>query len=55
MEFRWVAGIALWTILSGPVLVGFQSYVPPGSSSKAQAVGLAWVRTARSSADHRNR
>jgi hypothetical protein len=28
MEFRWVAGLALWTILSGPVLVGVQALIP---------------------------
>jgi hypothetical protein len=32
MEFRWIAGIALWTLLMGPI-----AGVPTGSSSKAPA------------------
>jgi hypothetical protein len=28
MDFRWVAAIALWTLLSGPVLVGLRSSSP---------------------------
>ncbi|MBL8797657.1 MAG: hypothetical protein JNM56_27405 [Planctomycetia bacterium] len=28
MEFRWVAGLTLWTVLSGPVLVGVHSMMP---------------------------
>lgn len=28
MDFRWVAGIALWTMLSGPVFVRLQTAPP---------------------------
>jgi hypothetical protein len=31
MEFRWVALLALWTILSGPILGG-----PTGSASRVR-------------------
>jgi hypothetical protein len=34
MEFRWAAGIALWTLLSGPVFVGVQQIVPRAPASK---------------------
>lgn len=30
MEFRWVAAITLWTILSGPVFVDFAVSKPAG-------------------------
>jgi len=39
MEFRWVAVIALWTILSGPV------FAPP-APSRARGVTAASVRKA---------
>src|SRR5262249_42748202 len=39
MEFRWVAAIALWTILSGPV------FAPP-APSRARGVTAASVRKA---------
>jgi hypothetical protein len=29
MDFRWVAGITLWTMLSGPVFVGIQNIAAP--------------------------
>ena len=35
MDFRWAAGIALWTLLSGPVFVGVQQFVPRAPASKA--------------------
>jgi hypothetical protein len=28
MEFRWIAGITLWTMLSGPVLIHWSMAVP---------------------------
>lgn len=46
MEFRWAAGIALWTLLSGPVFVGVQQYVPRASDTKAQSVRVAWTKPA---------
>jgi hypothetical protein len=39
MEFRWVAFIALWTILSGPV------FAPP-APSRARGVTVAAARKA---------
>ena len=33
MEFRWVALIALWTLISGPILGG-----PTGTASNGKAV-----------------
>jgi hypothetical protein len=38
MNFRWVALIALWTLLAGPIFAG-----PPGKAGARQA---ARVRTA---------
>jgi hypothetical protein len=38
MECRWVVGITLWTVLSGPVFVGLS--VPP-SLPQAQNIGYA--------------
>ena len=38
MKFRWVALIALWTLLAGPIVAG-----PPGKHGARQA---AKVRTA---------
>jgi hypothetical protein len=32
MDFRWVAAIAVWTMLSGPVFVGLQSSAPVARS-----------------------
>jgi hypothetical protein len=38
MEFRWVAAIALWTILSGPVFNGKGSlYAPSPDRASAHA------------------
>jgi hypothetical protein len=32
MEFRWIAAITLWTMLSGPVLIHWSTAIPrPGS------------------------
>ncbi len=31
MQFRWVAGVALWTLLSGPVFNGKSSVFTPSS------------------------
>lgn len=45
MEFRWMAGLALWTVLSGPVLVDvvgktgrlkLAEPAPPAASRPAQ-------------------
>lgn len=39
MEFRWVAAIALWTILSGPIFNGQGSLsAPPRERVSANAV-----------------
>jgi hypothetical protein len=44
MQFRWVAGIALWTILSGPAMYGTgpapaakQTVSPPQKQVKSEA------------------
>ena len=29
IDFRWVAGIAIWTMLSGPIFTTPASYSPP--------------------------
>jgi hypothetical protein len=34
MDFRWVAGITLWTMLSGPVFVGVQQFVGRAPAAK---------------------
>jgi hypothetical protein len=38
MEFRWVAGIALWTLLSGPVFVKVQTFAPSARSRTVSSV-----------------
>ena len=43
MEFRWVAIIALWTLISGPILGG-----PSGSVTKAGKPGKASVKVVTS-------
>jgi len=47
MEFRWVAAIALWTILSGPIFNGKSSHSAP-SPDRASA------SAAKPSAPHKN-
>jgi len=44
MDFRWVAGITLWTMLSGPIFVGVQQYTHRGQDTKAQSGEPAWVK-----------
>jgi len=43
MDFRWVAGMAVWTMLSGPIFVELSAI---GRAARNQplrpAVGLAW-------------
>ena len=38
MEFRWIAAITLWTMLSGPVLVHWSSVIPRPSAEPARPV-----------------
>jgi hypothetical protein len=52
MEFRWVAGITLWTILSGPVFVGVQQYAPQVSATKAQTGATNWTKVVRVPSEH---
>lgn len=33
LEFRWVAALALWTIISGPIFVRLSAVTPPAPSS----------------------
>ena len=37
MDFRWVAGIALWTMLSGPVFVRWQTAPPTPAGAVVSA------------------
>jgi hypothetical protein len=44
MEFRWVAAIAVWTILSGPIFNGKGSlYAPSPDRASAKAVKSSTV------------
>lgn len=38
MEFQWVAGLTLWTVLSGPVLVDLAARVNPVPQNRPSAV-----------------
>ena len=38
MEFQWVAGLTLWTVLSGPVLVDLAARVSPVPPTRPTAV-----------------
>ena len=42
MDFRWVAAIALWTLISGPIMG-----VPSSSVSSASKSGKTFVKTAK--------
>lgn len=44
MEFRWVAVIALWTLLSGPI------FSPPSGGSSAPAGKASASQTAKATA-----
>jgi hypothetical protein len=47
MEFRWVAWIALWTLLSGPILgtpTGSASKSAPGKSGRAVSAKASAAR-----------
>jgi hypothetical protein len=44
MDFRWAAGIALWTLLSGPVFVHLQTLVSTAPTSKADSAPVVRVR-----------
>ena len=49
MEFRWVAGITLWTMLSGPVFIHWAEAVPrPGQATSAPTVRRAPAQPAPS-------
>jgi hypothetical protein len=50
MEFRWVALLALWTLISGPLLG-----VPSGKVSSASKPNRAEVRTVKALAKHADR
>ncbi len=50
MEFRWVAGITLWTLLSGPVFVGVQQFVSPSPASKVDSAPLTWNKVVKAPA-----
>ena len=48
MEFRWIAAVALWTLLSGPVFNGKNSVSTPGPArSKARVVKASSVQPRR--------
>jgi len=47
MDFRWAAGIALWTLLSGPVFVGVQQFVPRAPASKASYLAPVPTQTGK--------
>jgi hypothetical protein len=38
MEFRWIAAITLWTMLSGPVLVHWSTVIPRPSAEPPRLV-----------------
>lgn len=50
MDFQWVAGLTLWTVLSGPVLVDLAARVSPVPQSRPIAAHTqaqaAWPHTA---------
>ena len=50
MDFRWVAGITLWTMLSGPVFVGVQQFVSRAPAAKV-SVSPTLHKTSKSPAD----
>jgi hypothetical protein len=53
MDFRWVAAIALWTMLSGPIFVGLQTSTTPARSRSVVSVpSEPPVRTAGRPAAH---
>ncbi|MBY0524534.1 MAG: hypothetical protein K2R98_14110 [Gemmataceae bacterium] len=41
MDFRWVAAITLWTMISGPILAHLQTIVPPTRTSAVSATSTA--------------
>jgi hypothetical protein len=41
MEFRWVAAIALWTMLSGPVFCRLAAVTPQAPNPKAPGAAVS--------------
>lgn len=47
MDFRWAAGIALWTVLSGPLFVGVQQFVPRAPASRIDSSRTTWAKSVK--------